>query len=218
MSDTDSFIDEVNDELRRDRLYGMFRRYGWIAILVVLLIVAGAAANEWYKARQAAEAQAFGDAILAALDSETPEARVSALEQIETLDNSQETLVALLAASEAAAAGDRAQGADLLEGLNTEGMKPIYGQLATFKKLMMEAETTTPAERREGFMGLIAPGAPLRLLAEEQIALTYIEEDNTAEALESLQAILADAEATQGLQQRVTQLIVALGGTPGEAG
>ena len=36
MSETDSFIDEVNEEVRRDRLYGALRRYGWIAILAVL--------------------------------------------------------------------------------------------------------------------------------------------------------------------------------------
>ncbi len=49
MSDTDSFIDEVSEEVRRDRLYATFRRYGWIAILAVLLLVAGATWNEWRK-------------------------------------------------------------------------------------------------------------------------------------------------------------------------
>jgi len=32
MSDTDSFINEVTEEVRRDRLYGMFRRWGWFAL------------------------------------------------------------------------------------------------------------------------------------------------------------------------------------------
>ena len=36
MSDTDSFIDEVTEEVRKDRLYGYLRRYGWIAVLVIL--------------------------------------------------------------------------------------------------------------------------------------------------------------------------------------
>ena len=43
MSETDSFIDEVNEEVRRDRLYAALRRYGWIAIVAVLAIVGGAA-------------------------------------------------------------------------------------------------------------------------------------------------------------------------------
>ena len=28
----DSFIDEVTEDLRRDRLFGLYRRYGWIAL------------------------------------------------------------------------------------------------------------------------------------------------------------------------------------------
>ena len=47
MSDTDSFIDEVNEEVRRDRMFNLFRRDGWIAVAAVLLLVGGAAWNEW---------------------------------------------------------------------------------------------------------------------------------------------------------------------------
>lgn len=43
MSDTDSFIEEVTEEVRRDRLFGLMRRYGWIAVLAVLLLVGGTA-------------------------------------------------------------------------------------------------------------------------------------------------------------------------------
>ncbi len=32
MSSQDSFVDEVTDELRRDRLFAAFRKYGWIGV------------------------------------------------------------------------------------------------------------------------------------------------------------------------------------------
>ncbi|QPM89979.1 hypothetical protein [Pseudooceanicola algae] len=219
MSDSDSFIEEVNDELRRDRLFGAIRRYGWIVVLVVLAIVAGATWNEYSKARAAASAQAFGDAILAALENDSAGDRIAALQQIETDDAGQVALIGFIASSEAAAEGDDSAGAaDLLANVGGEGLNPIYQQLATFKRLMLETDSMEPADRREGFRQLAAPGAPLRLLAEEQIALTYVEEGDNEKALETLQSIQADAEATQGLQQRTSQLIVALGGTPAEAG
>ena len=46
MSNSDSFIDEVTEEVRKDRLFQLFRRYGWIAGVVIVLIVGGAAWNE----------------------------------------------------------------------------------------------------------------------------------------------------------------------------
>jgi hypothetical protein len=51
MANTDSFIDEVNEEVRRDRLFAFFRKWAWLAILIVVLVVGGAAYLE-YRARR----------------------------------------------------------------------------------------------------------------------------------------------------------------------
>ena len=80
MSNPDSFIDEVTEEVRRDRLFRAFRRYGWIGVVLVAAIVGGAAFNEWQKASRTATAQALGDGLTAALAAGTPEARAAALD------------------------------------------------------------------------------------------------------------------------------------------
>ena len=49
VSDTDSFIEEVSEEVRRDRLFKIFKKYAWVAVLVVVLLVGGAAFNEYNK-------------------------------------------------------------------------------------------------------------------------------------------------------------------------
>ena len=59
---------------------------------------------------------------------------------------------------------------------------------------------------------LAVPGKPLRLLAEEQLALLDVEAGNTDDAIARLQRIIEDSETTAGLRQRASQLIVALGG------
>ena len=51
MSLNDSFIQEVSDEVRRDRLFGLFRRYGWVAACLILFLVGGAGINEWRKSQ-----------------------------------------------------------------------------------------------------------------------------------------------------------------------
>ena len=77
MANEDSFINEVTEEVRRDRLFALMRRYGWIAVLLVVIIVGGASWNEWRKASQQAAAEDKGDALIAALQAETPEARAA---------------------------------------------------------------------------------------------------------------------------------------------
>ena len=39
MSNPDSFIDEVTEEVRRDKLFALFRKWGWVGVLLVVVIV-----------------------------------------------------------------------------------------------------------------------------------------------------------------------------------
>jgi hypothetical protein len=92
------------------------------------------------------------------------------------------------------------------------GQPPLYRDLAALKLVMLTAADVAPAERIAALQPLAAPGAPYRTLAEEQIALAQIEAGETEAALSRLRALLEDAGASQGLRQRASQLIVALGG------
>ncbi|MBV2361277.1 hypothetical protein KUH32_16045 [Thalassococcus sp. CAU 1522] len=217
MSNSDSFIEEVTEEVRRDRLFALMRRYGWIAILAVLLLVGGAAWRELRLAQDRATAQAFGDSLLAALEADDPAQRLTALAGVEADEAAARALRDMLAAAEAQASGDTAAAAALLQGVADDGAVPaIYRQIAQFKALSGASDDLDPATRRAGLQALATPGQPLRALAEEQLAILDIEEGATDAALTRLQALMQDAEATAGLRRRATQLIVALGGTPDE--
>lgn len=61
MSESDSFIREVSEEVRRERFSRLLRRYGWIAALALLVIVGGAGFLEWRKTRAEAAAREAGD-------------------------------------------------------------------------------------------------------------------------------------------------------------
>ena len=81
MSNNDSFIDEVTEEVRRDKLYAGLRKYGWIGIAAVLLLVGGASVNEILKARERAQAEATGDAILSAVTRDITAGKLAALDE-----------------------------------------------------------------------------------------------------------------------------------------
>ena len=212
MSNPDSFIAEVTEEVRRDRLYQTFRRYGWIAIALVLLLVGGAAWIEYTKARVIARAEAQGDAILTALEAPDEAARVAAMSAI-TVDGPAAGMTALLTAAEQQRLGDVSAAVLTLDQLTADtAVDPLYRDLARLKSLMLQVGTADPAMLRSELALLAEPGATYRLLAQEQLALVDLADGDTAAALVTLAAIAADAEVTAGLRDRVNGLIVALGG------
>ena len=214
MSNGDSFIDEVTEAVRREQLSGYLRRYGWIGVGLVVLIVGGAAWTEYSRAQARNAAQARGDAILAALDQTEPEARAAALGNIPH-DGSATAVTAILTAANLHEAGDDAAAIATLDALAANGAVPsLYRDLAALQSLILSEGTLDPAMRRTSLEALATPGAPFRLLALEQIALADIAAGDRDAAIASLRSVVEDAATTAGMRDRVSALMVALGADP----
>ncbi|WP_444666430.1 hypothetical protein [Cereibacter changlensis] len=210
MSNPDSFIDEVTEEVRRERMFSYLRRYGWIGIAIVLLIVGGAAYTEWNKAQTAANSQAFGDAILAALDQPDAEARHAALTAVEA-EGDRSAVLDLLLASDPAT--NRAGALAALEHAASDASLPAsYRDLAVLRRVILAGADLPLADRRALLDGIAAAGRPFRPLALEQMAYLSVEAGETEAAITQLRALTTDQEAPAGLRQRAQQMIVALGG------
>lgn len=215
MANQDSFIDEVTEEVRRDRLFALMRKYGWIAILAIVVLVGGASWNEWRKASARADAQSTGDALIAALQADTPEERSLALAAVgQSDDPGKKAILGLLQSAAAAESGDDETATASLEAVIGDTDVPkVYRDLALLKRVMSAAGTLTPEERVSRLQPLMEPGNPFRLLAIEQRAYAEVELGQKDAAIETLLGILADAERTEDLRRRAQQLIVALGGS-----
>lgn len=214
MSDSESFIDEVSEELRRDRLFGLMRRYGWIPVVAIIVIVGGAGWFEYQRAQEQAAAEARGDAVLTALAAEQGEAQMNALDAIPA-EGDFSAVVALLKAADAEAVDDRKAAADILLGVADDQSLPrAWRDLAALKAVMLGSEAVAPEQRDTLLARLAEPGAPFALLAQEQQIYAMIEEDRRDEALAAARALSEQAGISQGLQERLVQVIVALGGEP----
>lgn len=211
MDQTDSFIDEVTEEVRRDRLFAAFRKYGWIGVVAILGLVGGSAYVEWDKTQARARAEAFGDGLLAALETENPAEAVAAL----PATGPQAGVVRLLTAAQAAEDG-RAEAAlaDLRAMAADAALPDSLRQLARLKAVLVAGAAMGAEERAAELEALAAPGAPFRLMAMEQQALAAVSAGDKAGAIARAREILAEDGVTSGLQQRATELIVALGGDP----
>jgi hypothetical protein len=215
LSNPDSFIDEVTEEVRRDRLFAMFRKYGWIGVLAVVAIVGGAAYTEWSKARSEARAQAFGDAVLDAVDLGAPEDRAAALAAVPA-DGGQAALKELMLATDAGA--DKAAALAALDAVIADSAQPeVYRDLATLRRVMVAGADQPLADRRAALEAMSAPGRAFRTLAQEQLAYLLIEDGKKDEAIAALTALMQDQEAPAGLRNRAGQMITALGGKVPEA-
>ncbi|WFE74581.1 hypothetical protein [Roseinatronobacter sp. S2] len=213
MSNPDSFINEVTEELRRDRMVGYLRRYGWIAVVVVALIVGGAAWNEWRKATDRASAQAFGDAVLTALENDASADRVQALSQIDAT-GAQQGVLSLLSAGELFES-DRAAALDALRAASEDtALTDSYRQLAALKYVIAGGSDIPLTDRDSILAGLAQPGRPFRPLALEQTALLQLEQGNPERTIEILTDLLSQSDVSDALRRRATQLIIALGGDP----
>lgn len=209
MSDSDSFINEVTEEVRRDRLYGLVRKWGWVAALVVVGIVGGAAYLEYHRSQQAATSQAFGDALLTGLDRPESDARLAALNAIDPATPEAAMILSFLVSGEQATSGNPdGAAAALRQAAETPDIDRRYRDLALLRAEMLAP--SDPAEARLILETLAEPGAPYAGLAQEQLALLALREGDVEGALELFRRIEAGAQTTPALQQRVSQLIVAI--------
>jgi hypothetical protein len=215
MSTPDSFVDEVTDAVRSDRLYAGFRKYGWIGVVLVVLIVGGAAYNEWQKAQASGRAQRFGDGVMAALDTADPAKRNAALAAMPA-DGDQKAVLALLLAANPTT--DKTAALAALDALAADVARPqIYRDLAVLKRVAIAGADQPLADRRTALTALDVPGRALRVLAEEQLAYLLLEEGKKDQGLAALVALVQDQEAPAGMRQRLALAITALGGKVPEA-
>ncbi len=211
MSNNESFIDEVTEEVRRDKLFAMFRKYGWIGVVIVVGIVGGTAFTQWQRTQAENRAQAFGDAVTDALDLGATEERMAALKDVPATEE-QAGLLGLMLSTDPES--DKAGTLAALDAVAANAdLSPLYRDLAVLRRVIVAGADMPLAERRSALDGIAVAGRPYRALAAEQLAILLIEEGKPDDAIAALTALLQDQDASAGLRRRAEQMIVALGGT-----
>ena len=215
MSNNESFIQEVSEEVRRDRLYRILKKWGWIGIAVIVALVGGASFNEWNKDSKMNSARNLGDRVLSAVGNKDP----IELKDIETSNLSQDIFIknllsAILLSDNKLDASKKA----LEEIRDLPSITKTYRELNAFKLglLLLKEDNLTSDERFGVFEEFVEPGSPFRLLAKEQQALLLIEQGKLELAIKALSEISVDSETTASLKRRVTQLRISLGGDPND--
>ncbi|MEL6317919.1 MAG: tetratricopeptide repeat protein [Pseudomonadota bacterium] len=214
----DSFIDEVTEELRRERLFRALRTYGPYAIAAAVALVVAAAVLEYRAATSEEAARFVGGALLAAEGGEgAPATKADAVLAAANADGPK--LIAELRAAELRRqAGDEAEALALYREIaGRPALDPKYRDLAGVKAVMIDLETGEPAALLRALDPLVADGRPYRPLALELRASVLLRQGDRDAARQALADALDSPGAPQGVSSRAAALLQALGGRPAPA-
>jgi hypothetical protein len=208
VSDADSFIREVTEEVRRDRLNTLWRRFGPFIVGGLVGVVLVSAGLQWWGHRQDAAAQEAGARLLRALEADDPSVRAAELDlAAETLDTGPARLARLVAAASEAQAGEAAAAAAVFDGLAADaGASDTMAAFAAYRAAMLRAETAGALDTEAALTPLAEGDGPFRLLALEGRAAARAFAGDHAGARSDIEAILAAPSATEGLRQRAAAL------------
>lgn len=218
MSDADSFIQEVSEEVRRDRLFRLWRRYAPFVIGAVVAAVALTAFLEWRKHAAEQAARAAGATLIAAAEAADPMRRAEdMLLSIDALSGGAAALATLRAAGALAEAGEASEAAALYETVAADrAARGPIADFAAFRAAALRAADADPGAAIEALAPLAGPDAPFRLLALEAIAAARLAAGDPAGARADLETVLADPGATEGMRLRAAELIAAIGAPEAE--
>jgi hypothetical protein len=167
------------------------------------------------KHREQQRARELGGAFLAAEIGAVSEQ--TAL--VASVEGEPKALARLRHAASQAAAGDAEAAADLyLEVANEPGLDPAYADLARLQAIRVNAAGMDTAAAMAELDRLAAEGAPYRLLALELRAALRLNAGDVEAAQADLMAVVTDPQATRGMRERASVMLLSSGGTLPEPG
>ncbi len=209
MSESDSFLDEVSEEVRKDQLLATLKKYRFLIAGVIILLVGGTAFAEWRKSSQRSAAEARGDALIAAMEMEDPAAMAAALNDLKTGPGA--AVVLLRQAAAYAAAGNAVSAGEALDQVIAGDVPEIYKEMARLQLVGLPGGSLSRSDKLTVLQGMDSEGHPLQALAKEQRALINLDAGETEAALDDLKVLFLGEQFAEGVRSRAAQLIIALG-------
>jgi hypothetical protein len=208
-------FDEVEEDLRRDRLKKVWDRFAPLIVGGAVLIVVGIGGWRLYEYYQAQRAAADGARYVAAmnLSNEGKHAEAAAAFAALAQDGTAgyRTIARLRAAAELAGTDAKAAIAayDAYAGDNGEpaGLRDV----ARLRAGYLIVDNGTYAEARQRVEPLATPGNPFRHGAREVLGLAAFKSGDWAEARRWLEALVSDAEAPATARQRADLVLDLIG-------
>ena len=213
---SETFVREVEENLRRDQLRDFSKKYaGWMIAAIVLFLAGAGGWIFWqdYCARQSE--QAVEELAKVFADSGKPGA-VNVTQRIDALSKDQDKAVRASAmfasAAQALQGGDaKAARAQYLRIAGDDSLPQPFRDLALIRQTTLEFDGLKPDQVIARMQPLVKPGGPWFGSAGELTAIALINQGKKAQAGQLLVQISKDPQAPGALRARVAQLATTLG-------
>jgi hypothetical protein len=218
-------FDEVEEDLRAERASSMARRFGWLAAVAVVAVLAGTGAYVWWSQQQKVASDAAADRFIAATQQ--------ADKAVQSLAGLDRTAAGQAESTFADIAAHGPAGYKVLARLHQAALQWQLGQtqqaVANWKsvtddtaapQLLRDLASVTSAEHlvdtgnpvllKQSMEALTAAENPWRPMAEQVIALIDIRQGKPREAADVMKRLIGDPLAPEGIRQMVADLITTL--------
>jgi len=210
MSD-DSFIREVNEELRQDQFKALWNRYGTLIIGVAVAVVLATAAYVGYKYWTTNRANQAGDTFAQALDLAAEGKSDEALAQLSELrENGPGTYPVLAQLREATLLADEGKATEAVAAFdavaNNSSAPAALRDMARLRSGLLLIDHGSYADVSARVEQLTSDSNPVRHSAREVLALSAWKEGNRDTALSLFGQIIDDGDAPAGVRQRAEMM------------
>ena len=212
----EAFLREVDEELRRDELARLWKRWGRVLLVAIAVGLIALAAFLWWRDYQAKQAGLEGEKLNAAVDQLSRgefDKAAPALKELGQSSRPGYRAAAQLAAGAVASQRGDAQAAiaAFKSVANDKDAAQAFRDLALIRQTSMEFDTLPPDQVISRMQPLAQKGSPWFGSAGELVAVAQMKAGRTKEAGAMFAALAADSAVPPTIRSRAAQMASVLG-------
>ena len=195
MVESESFIKEVSDEVKKDKLFKALNKFKWPLSALVLLLIGAVGGYEYYKFQKKARAQENGEFFVSAIEN------LNNNGQTVTQEINNKLISVLIKLNEAKYFEEKGDIKSATEAykyiINKYGENKFFNHYSKFQLYLINpAKSLSDKKKIEVLDELSAPDGPLKLLALEQKLYLYVKINDLDNIKLQVKLILSDQGIT----------------------
>ncbi len=214
--DSDTFVREVDEELRREQAATFFTRFGWYILGGAALLLAVVGGWIWWQHRQTVQAGEQSVKLVQVIDQleqKNPAGAAAAIDELAQSNRTGYRVAALFARANAQIATNALPAAvETLKGIAADEAAPQpYRDAALIRQTQVEFDNLQPDQVIQRLQGYAQAGNPWHGAAGEMVGVAMIKARRFDQAGRIFEALARDTSVPDTIRARAIQMASSLG-------